>query len=90
MDYQFGECVMERLSSKPAEGNLERHKRERVIPSHLHSDNCVLESIDHVPPNIPNISHSIHLHTFEDNAAVIQMFHKGRSPKPNAIGCLRE
>ena len=30
--------------------------------SHSHSDICVLESIDHVPPNIPNSSHSTQLY----------------------------
>ena len=29
--------------------------RDRVIPSHAHSDACVFESIDHVPPNIPTL-----------------------------------
>ena len=69
---QFGECLG-KTSSKPARGNFERHIRERVIPSHSHSDNYFfIESIDHVPPNIPYV--------FEDTAAVIQMIKKGRSP----------
>ena len=38
---QFWVCVLETLSSKPAVGDLERHKCERVIPSHSHADNCV-------------------------------------------------
>ena len=60
--------------------NFERHTRERVTPSHSHSDNRVFESIDHVPPNIPNSSHSTQLYLFEDNAAVIQMIIEERSP----------
>ena len=47
---QIRKCVFGTLSSKPAKGNFERHKRERVTPSHSHSDNCVFESINHVPP----------------------------------------
>ena len=35
---QFGECVLETLSSRSAKGNFERHKRDRVIPSRSHSD----------------------------------------------------
>ena len=82
---QFGDCVLETLSSRPAKGHLERHTRERIIPSHsLHSDTCVLEPIDQVPPNITNSSHSTQLYIFEDNAAVIQMINKGRSAKPEA------
>ena len=77
---QFWQCVLQTLSSRSAKGNLGRHKRERVIPSHSHSDNCVLESIGHVFANIHNSSHSTQLYTFEDNAAVIQMINKGRSP----------
>ena len=77
--HQFRECVLETLSSKPANGHLERHKRERVIQSHSHCDNCVFEPIDNVPPNIPNSSHSTQLYLFADNAAVIQMINKGRS-----------
>ena len=77
---QFGECVVETLSSKPAHGNLERHKPERVIQSHLQSDNCVFESIDNVPHHIFNSSHPTQLYLFEDNAAVIQIINKGRSP----------
>ena len=38
---QFWESVLATFSSKPTKGNLERHKRERVIPSHSLSDNCV-------------------------------------------------
>ena len=77
---QFGECVLETSSSKPDMGNPERHTREKVIPSPSHSANSVFESIDHVPPNIPNSSHSTQLYLFEDNVVVIQMFNKGRSP----------
>ena len=77
---QFGECVLETSSTKPAEGNLERHTRERAIPSHSHSDNCVFESMDHVPADIPNRSHPIQLHIFEDSAAVVQMINSGRGP----------
>ena len=47
--------------------------RERVIPSHSHSDNIFYwVTIDHVPPNIPNSSDSTRLYLFEDTAAVIQ------------------
>ena len=42
--------------------------------------NYVFETIDHVPLNIPDSSHSVQLYPFEDNAAVIQMINKGRSP----------
>ena len=35
---QFGECPG-KTSSMPAKGDFERHMRERVIPSHSHSDN---------------------------------------------------
>ena len=31
---QLEECVLGTLSRKTAQGNLERHKRDRVIPSH--------------------------------------------------------
>ena len=77
--YKFGTCVLEALSSKPAEGNFERHTLERVIPSRSHTDNGVFESIDHVPPENPNNSQSAQLHIFEDNAAVIHMINKGQS-----------
>ena len=77
---QLGECVLETLSSKPAKGNLDRPKGERVIPCHSHSDTCVIESTDHVPPNMPNSSHSTELNLFEDNAAVVHMTNNGRSP----------
>ena len=46
----FGVCVLETLSTKPGKGIFERHKREKAIQSHSHSDNCVCESIDHIPP----------------------------------------
>ena len=65
-------------SCKTAKGNLERHTRDRVIPSHSHSDNCVFDSIDHVPPNILNSSHSTKLYIFENSAAVIRMINKGQ------------
>ena len=77
---QLGECVLGTSSSKLAEGNIERHQREKVIQSHSLSDNCVLESIDHVPPDIPNNSQSTQQHIFEDNAAVIRMINTGRRP----------
>ena len=77
---QFGECVSGTLSSRSSKGILERHKRERVNPSHSYSDNCAFESTDHVPPNIPTSSHSTQLYIFEDNAAVFQKINKGRSP----------
>ena len=76
---QFWECVLETLSSKPSKGNLERRKRERVIRSQPHSDKCVFDSIDHVPPTIPNSSHPTQLYSFENDAAVIQMINKRRS-----------
>ena len=38
---QFGKCVSETSSTKPAEGILERHQCERVTPSHSHSGTCV-------------------------------------------------
>ena len=76
---QFGECVLETLSSRSVVRNLERRKRERFTPSHSLSDTCVFECIDHGPTNIPNNSHSVPLCTFEDNAAVIQMINRGRS-----------
>ena len=41
---QFLECVLETLSCNTAKGKFERHKRDRVIPSHSHSDNCVFLS----------------------------------------------
>ena len=77
---QFWQCVLETLCSRLVKGNLGRQKRERVIPSHSHSDNCVFESIGHVFANFHNSSHSTQLYTFEDNVAVIQMINKGRSP----------
>ena len=77
---EFWECVLETFSSKPAEGNLEHHTRERVIPSHSHSDDCVYESIDQIAPSIPNISHSTQLYIFEDKPSVIQMINQWRSP----------
>ena len=55
---QCCDCVLETLSREPAKGNFGRHTRERVIPSHSHSDSCFFESIDHVPPNIPNSTHT--------------------------------
>ena len=51
-------------------------------PSHSHSDHCVSEPIDHVPPNIPNSSHSTQLHRHVDTAAVIPMINKRTLPKP--------
>ena len=41
--------------------------------------------MDHVPPDIPNSSHPIQLHIFEDSAAVIQMINIGRSPNPGHV-----
>ena len=82
MDYQlfnFRDRVLETSSSRPAKVNLERHTRERVIPFHSHSENCVFESIHHVTPKISNSLHSTQLYLSEDNAAVIQMINKGRS-----------
>ena len=78
---QFGECVLETLSSKPAKGNLECHKRERVIQFLSQFDNCVFGSVDDVPPTISNSAHPTQLYMFKDNVAVIQMINKGRSPK---------
>ena len=43
---QFGECVLETFSNKLAKGNIERHTRERRIPSQSHFDTCVFESIN--------------------------------------------
>ena len=77
---QFGECVLETLSSKPAKGNLECHKRERVIQFLSQFDNCVFGSLDDVPANISNSAHPTQLYMFKDNVAVIQMINKGRSP----------
>ena len=57
MDYRLFNLESVSWKHYSAKGNPERHKRERVIPSHSHSDNCVFESIDHVPHNIPNSSH---------------------------------
>ena len=60
---QFGECVLDTLSCTTAQGNLERHKRERIIPSRSHSDTCVFESIEHVPPsNLPQLPLNPTLH----------------------------
>ena len=73
---QFGKCVLGTSSSKLAKRNFERHNRERV-PLHSHADTCISESIDHVPPNIPDSSHSAQLCIFEDTAAVIQMIREG-------------
>ena len=72
--------MLETQSIKPAKKNLERHKREGVIPSRSHSDNSVSESVDCIPPNIPNSSHLTRLHLFADTAAEIQRINKGRSP----------
>ena len=83
MEYQvfsFESACVEILSCKASNGSLERRKRDGVIPSHSHSDVCVFESMDHVPHDIPNNSHSTQLYIFEGNAAVIQMINKGRSP----------
>ena len=41
---------------------------------------CLLVSLDHVPPNISNSTHSTQLCLFDDNVAVIKMINKGRSP----------
>ena len=52
---QFGKCVLlETLYCRSTKGNCERHGREGVIPTHSHFDTCVFESVDHLPPNIPN------------------------------------
>ena len=77
---QFWKCVLETLCCKTAKGNLERHIRDRVIPSHSHSDAGVFKAIDNVPPNMPNSSHSTQRYLFEDKATVIYMINKGRSP----------
>ena len=71
---------METLSTKPIKGNLECHKRERVIQFHSQFDKCVFGSVDDVPHNISKSAHPTQLYMFEDDAAVIQMINKGRSP----------
>ena len=87
-------CLGNFIRCKPAKGNLERHKRERVIPSHSHSDDGVFELIDHVPINVPNSSHWTELYPVEDSAAVIQIITKDGASQERTesicIGCLRE
>ena len=73
---KFWEVCLGNTLSSLRQGDLERHKRDRVIPSYSHSDKCEFESIDHFPPNIPNSSHSTQLHQFEDNVAVIRIINK--------------
>ena len=52
---QFGKCVLETLSSKRAKGNLERHTRERVIPSPSHSDIVFLSHMTRFHPTFPTV-----------------------------------
>ena len=63
---QFGECVLGTLASLPAAGNC----------GHQQVD----QDIDCVPADISDCAHLTQLHHFEDNAAMIQMIIKGRSP----------
>ena len=65
--------------SQPRE-TLRVTSASKVIPSHSYSDNRVFESVDHVPLNIPNSTHSTQFFTFEDTAAVIQVINRGRTP----------
>ena len=41
--------------------------------------------VKHVLVIIPDCSHSVQLYIFEDNAAVISVIHKGRSPNVRHI-----
>ena len=76
---QFGECLG-KTSSKPARETLSvTYAKESFRFTHILTT-FFNESIDHVPPNIPNSSDSTRLYVFEDTAAVIQMIKKGRSP----------
>ena len=43
---QFWERVLGKLSCETAERNLQRHKRNKIIPSQSFSDACVFESIE--------------------------------------------
>ena len=63
---QFGECVLGTLASLPAAGNC----------GHQQVD----QDIDFVTADISDSAHLTQLHLFEDNAAVIHMITKGRSP----------
>ena len=84
MDYQlfnFGVVSWKHdPASEPSETLNATHAKESFRHTHV-SDSCVfLSQIDHGPHNIPDSSHSTQLSQFEDNAAVIQMINKGRSP----------
>ena len=84
--------MLETLTSQSAKGNLERHQRQRVSPSLSHSDKCVFEFIDHVPPIIPNRSHSAQLYLFEDNAKDEAQTHGTSQERTESIwlACLGE
>ena len=81
---QFGDCVLKTTSSKLAKGNLQRHTRERVIPSHSHSDICVFGSSDDVPPNFINSSHSTQLDLFRRHCGSDPNDQQRTKPKPKA------
>ena len=59
----------------------ERHQRDRVIPSPSHSDIlCLCVNGPCAGQHSQQLSHSTRPHLFEENAAVIQLICKGRSP----------
>ena len=80
--FGFGSVSWEHYPvSQPTETLSVTNARESI--SLIHILKSVFESIDHVLPSIPNSSHSTQLHLFEDNAAVTQVFDKGRRRSPN-------
>ena len=66
------EGVLETLSSRSVKGNFER--RSHIVTF------VYLSPLTAFLRDIPNSSHAIQLYIFEDNAVVIQMINKGRSP----------
>ena len=54
-----------------------RQNIQYIINSGKHT--CLV-SLDHVPPNISNSTHSTQLCLFDDSVAVIKMINKGRRP----------
>ena len=78
--FNLGSVCWKRCPVSQPRGTLRVTSATKVIPSHSYSDNRVFESVDHVPLNIPNSTHSTQFFMFEDTAAVIHVINRGRTP----------
>ena len=72
---QNWDCVVETPTCKDAGGNSELRRNGIDGKSRTQVTNCVFDQVF-----VPAGSHLIQLYLLEDNAAVIQMIIKGRSP----------